>query len=154
MSNPLKIFSLDEEEETEVVKKPPKGAKISKNLGRDTQTSFSQKQYIAPSYNVGGSWITDAKQHPLHRPVDKYFTDKEEQQKKAEEETAKEKQIEKQKEKQRLDEVTSIISSIKKDLKKVQICLLCKRKFGSLDYYMKHLGTESHKRQQTESINP
>jgi F0F1-type ATP synthase alpha subunit len=134
-----KVFGLDEDEETEQVTKVPKGAKLSKNLGRDTVTSFSQTKPSVPVIvNVAGNWIQDAKQHPRHRPVDKYFSDKEEQQKKIEEELQKEKQAEKAKEKTKIDEITKLLQSIKGELSKTSICLLCKRKFSSLDNYMRH----------------
>eukprot|EP01015_Nassula_variabilis_P023912 TRINITY_DN4514_c0_g1_i3.p2 TRINITY_DN4514_c0_g1~~TRINITY_DN4514_c0_g1_i3.p2 ORF type:complete len:138 (-),score=36.56 TRINITY_DN4514_c0_g1_i3:12-425(-) len=73
------VFGFNEEEEEAVI--IPKGAKLSKPVGKEA-LPISQ-------------WSYDAKQHHLHRPVEKYFSDKEEQQKRIEEEMLRERKKEK-----------------------------------------------------------
>jgi uncharacterized Zn-finger protein len=123
---------------------------MSKNIGRDTPTAVGPKSF-GKSAKLGfagtvHNWGFDAKQHPLHRPVEKYFSDKQEQQKKLQEEELKEKKKMESIEELKLSELQKIKELIKAEKMKVKICLLCKRKFANSSHLSRHERTsELHK---------
>ena len=110
---------------------------MSKNIGRDTPSSLITKTYAKVAGTIT-NWNTESKQHPLHRPIEKFFSDKQEQQKKMEQEVMKEKIIEKSLEETKLNELQRLKELIRSEKNKMKICLLCKRKFAGLEHLIKH----------------
>lgn len=133
----LKVFKIDDQEEEFI----PKNAKISKNIGRDTPTAVGPKSFgKSPKlgFTAGPNWGFNSKQHHLHRPIEKYFSDKEEEQLKKEEAEKLEKIKEKSLEENQLNELQKIRELIKAEKHKIKLCLLCKRKFANAIHYSNH----------------
>lgn len=84
------------------------------------------------------SWGFNSRQHHLHRPIEKYFSDKEEEQLKKEEEEKLEKIKEKSNEENIMNELQKIKELIKVEKNKVKLCLLCKRKFANVTHLANH----------------
>lgn len=96
----------------------------------------------------GGSsgWGLTSKQHHLHRPMEKYFSDKEEEKLKKEEEEKMEKIKEKSMEENKIIQLQKIKELIKAEKSKIKLCLLCKRKFANSAHLVKHESlSELHK---------
>ncbi len=74
----------------------------------------------------------------MHRPIEKYFSDKEEEQLKKEEEEKLEKIKEKSLEDNKLNELMKIKELIKAEKNKIKLCLLCKRKFANAMHIANH----------------
>lgn len=136
--NKFSVFQIDEQEEEYI----PKNAKISKNIGRDTPTAVGPKSFgKSPKLGFTGSpnsWGFSSRQHHLHRPIEKYFSDKEEEQMKKEEEEKLEKIKERNIEENKLNELQKIKELIKAEKNKVKFCLLCKRKFVNSTHLGNH----------------
>ena len=76
--------------------------------------------------------------HPLHRPIQKYFSDKEEQHKQQEEEELLERIKEKNLEESKIGELKKIRELIKAEKSKMKFCLVCKRKFANATHLRMH----------------
>ena len=96
--------------------------------------------YQGPAINQPSAPIWNAREvaHPLHRPVDKYFSDKAELVKKMEQEVLREKQKEKSLEDIRMGEWQKVKEMIRNEKDKIKICLLCRRKFINANHLVKH----------------
>lgn len=112
---------------------------MSKNLGRDTPSSIGIKTF--PPHHprtITPHWSQDSRQHHLHRPVDKYFSDKQEQQRKQEEEERLARLSEKSQEDAKIAEIEKIANLIREEKNKIRFCFLCNRKFASLQHLEAH----------------
>lgn len=120
----------------------PKNAKMSKNIGRDTPTSVGPKSFGKSAkfgfYGGAGGWGFTSKQHHLHRPIEKYFSDKEEEKLKKEEEEKMEKIKEKSMEENKFNQLQKVKDLIKAEKSRIKLCLLCKRKFANSTHFFNH----------------
>lgn len=125
----------------------PKGAKMSKNIGRDTPSAMFSK----PKNNDNSNLSFSSRQHHLHRPIEKYFSDKEEEKLKKDEEVRKEKLKEKTIEESMINELHKIRELIKIEKNKIKFCFLCKKKFGNSNHLNNHEKySENHKNNQNK----
>lgn len=113
---------------------------MSKNIGKDTHQTLNKQTQQAriACRGIIGYYHQEVKSHRKHRPVENYFSDKEELIKKEKAEAEQEKYRVQRLEEKSTKELLKIREMIELELSKVKICLYCKKKFGSYEALQKH----------------
>ena len=104
-------------------------------MGRDTPSSLNPKVPPLPS-SLSSSW--SSRQHHLHRPIEKYFAEKEEEGRRRDEEEKKEGKRKRREEEELSNELMKLRELIKVEKNKVKLCLICRRKFASSSHLANH----------------
>lgn len=74
----------------------------------------------------------------MHRPIEKYFAEKEEEGRRRDEEEKKEGKRKRREEEELSNELMKLRELIKVEKNKVKLCLICRRKFASSSHLANH----------------
>lgn len=92
------------------------------------------------------------KNHPLHRPLNKFFDDKKEMRKEAEIEALEERKGKEKELSVWIKEISKLKIIIDEYRNKIFVCFTCKRKFSSFDLLKRHeIDSEFHKQSLKQS---